>query len=90
MTHAQQLAIEFSNVLKSWLTEEEMKVVNTTNATDDYMDSSCASHDFCDANMAMDEAWKKLFAKEISLQNQRQIDLWNKAWRIAKSNKFYI
>ncbi len=82
-----QLANEFSSVLKTWLTAEEMKLVIEKNSTPEYNDC-CASHDYCDANMAMDEAFTKLTGKETNPQSDTQRSLWNNAWTIAKENKF--
>lgn len=55
MSDVQTLAKVFSAVLKEWLTDEqfqEMKDWNGRNRDN----PCCASHDYCDANMAMVEA----------------------------------
>src|SRR5262249_34363019 len=46
--------------------------------------SSCASHDFCDANMAMDRAWRDLIGTEINADDEEQTALWNTAWESAR------
>jgi hypothetical protein len=61
--------------------------------------SICHSHDFCDANMAMDEAFTKVLGRqyvffndeepETEKQNEIDADLINAAWSMAKANKFY-
>lgn len=95
----EQLAKEFSTVLKSWLSAEEMKSVIEKNETPEY-NGCCASHDYCDANMAIDEAFIKLMERdfvfyddekpETEKQNEEDTALENNAWAIAKTNKFYI
>ena len=53
-----QAAINFSNILRRWLTPEQMAQVIERNMA--RHPGVCHSHDFCDANMAMDEAWNNL------------------------------
>ena len=87
----EKLSKEFSKVLKSWLMKKQMAEVIRKNDTPEYKTGGlCASHDYCDANMAMDAAWKKVVGKSINFQNNTQVSLWNKAWTMAKENKFYI
>lgn len=80
------LANKFSMILRSWLTEDEMKKVIERNKTETYRDV-CHSHDFCDANMAMLEAIES-FGLTIDADNEEDAALWNSAWEIAKKNNF--
>lgn len=92
-----KLAKKFSKVLASWLSFEQMQTVIESNAENN--DSSCASHDFCDANMAMDEAFVKVMKRSFVFfveddpasekANEYDTDLINQAWSLAKANKFY-
>lgn len=84
---AENLAVEFSKILRAWLGPNRMKQVIEKNATPEYADC-CASHDYCDANEAMDEAFVHLRGKGMSVQNKKDVDLFNRAWGIAKANKF--
>ena len=43
----------------------------------------CASHDFCDANMVMDEAWGETVDHEMSPSSAVDAELWSGAWEIA-------
>lgn len=79
------LAKKFSSILREWLTEEEMRLVNQKNS--DRLDGSCASHDYCDANMAMVEAFAAMSGESISNEN---IDLVNDAWHLARRSKFNV
>jgi hypothetical protein len=101
----EDLAHAFANVLKEWLSDEEMHSINVANWSSDDK-STCASHDFCDANMAMDEAIQKLapeFYKVAWAENEASnvgdecgplwsqlTDLFNEAWTLAKNSNFYV
>lgn len=100
---AEDLAKAFAKVLKEWLSDEEMAAVVATNKADGYDASTCASHDFCDANMAMDEAYKKIYpefdkaawddndkTEGLGKLWDKHTDLWNEAWDLAKRADFYI
>lgn len=92
------VAKKFSKVLKKWLGKVKMQEVVRLNKENN--DSCCASHDFCDANMAMDEAFTKVMGRsfefnfeeltEKEAQNSADTDLMNEAWDIAKANDFYL
>ncbi len=94
-----ELSNAFAKVLHEWLTPEQMEEVNRLNVTPKY-DGCCATHDFCDSNMAMDEAFKLTFGRsftfydeeipETEKQNAADTDLFNAAWDMAKSFKFKI
>jgi hypothetical protein len=92
---AKTVAREFSKVLHSWLSKEEMALVVARNAaqTDALI---CHSHDFCDANMAMAEAFSNLGLKTAADLSEggenpewdASVSLWNEAWGIAKAAQF--
>ena len=76
----------FANVLAGWLKHsqwEEMRRVNVANVGD----SDCASHDFCDANEAMSEAFMSVTGREINGDNEADCLLWNDAWSFAKRTR---
>jgi hypothetical protein len=82
------LAIEFSKMLSSDLSAEEMKEVVAKNKTSEYS-NACASHDYLDSNITMDEAFQKVTKRQFDFNNEADIDLINEAWSIAKKNDFY-
>jgi hypothetical protein len=84
-----QVAIEFAKVLRHWLTPNEMQEVLRRNKTAAYQNGACASHDFCDANMAMAEAFKK-FRIDPAVDNSDVLKLWNAAWDIAHKSGFAV
>lgn len=98
LKNAVELAVAFSDVLKEWLKPDEMKEVIRLNTTDDDYREECASHNYCDANMAMAEAFKKLIGREFDIYLTQAADpymgndiaLFNIAWQIARDNKFYF
>jgi hypothetical protein len=100
LTHL--LAVEFGRVLRRWLTPDQVSLANTRNAGE-YKDSgACASHDFCDANMAMAEAFDTFgLPTDIDLpesggdsdavrDNNSASIIWNNAWTKAKESKFAL
>lgn len=62
---------------------------------------TCHSHDFIDANMVMDRAWRALIGREVRLpcdvedgrctqaECDRDTERWNAAWEMAVANTFY-
>ena len=84
----QDLARAFSGVLQEWLSWEEMQMVLARNEMAAYR-GCCASHDFCDANMAMNEAFRRL-GIPFEFGNDLHDTLWSAAWHLAKQNKFFI
>lgn len=85
-----KVAEEFAYVLQDWLTKDEMCVAIHRNRWEKDK-QVCHSHDFCDANMAMNEALKKVIKhRETDELDDPKIDLWNKAWALAKKNEFYV
>lgn len=82
------LANKFSMVLRSWLTDAEMREVIERNKAETTR-SVCHSHDFCDANMAMQEAAES-FGLTFDAGSDECAALWNSAWDLAKKNNFEI
>ena len=70
MERSQQVAEigkRFVTILEEWLTPEELEEVRTRNDERGPNDKWCASHDFCDANMAMDPAFREVMGREPRL-----------------------
>lgn len=83
-----ELANEFSRIVKRDLSDKLFEI-NLRNKEQSYILSNCcATHDFCDANELMAEAFKTVVGTEIDLQNDVHLDLWNNAWNIAKQAEF--
>lgn len=84
-----ELSHEFSRVLREWLTDDEMAQVIERNAEVDDP-RVCASHDFCDANMAMYEAFERVMGHPIDTRKKADVAMWDKAWNMAKASDFAI
>jgi hypothetical protein len=84
MTAAEDIADRFAAILKRWLTADEFAEMKRLNATADYAEGSCASHDFCDANVAMSEAFTSITGREVNADSGTDTDLWSEAWEIAR------
>lgn len=84
-----ELAHEFSRVLREWLTDDEMAQVIERNAEVDDP-AICASHDFCDANMAMYEAFERVMGHPIDTRKKADLAVWDKAWNMAKASDFAV
>src|SRR3990167_3393949 len=82
------LALTFSHVLKNWLTKDEILQVIFLNEQE-ISSGICHTHDFCDANQAMIDAFIKLFNCTPEMQNDNDVDIINAAWEMAKKERFY-
>jgi len=85
----EKLAREFSRILSTWLGADKLREVVKRNDDDVMNPEVCHSHDFCDANEAMDRAARKMKIK-IDAGSEWDADLWNRSWDMAKKNHFYI
>jgi hypothetical protein len=91
---AAALAKAFVAVLKEWLSPEDFADMRVRNVGSD--DRTCASHDFCDANIAMLEAFEATMDAEpkflegtdaegnFKAEQDAEMALWNLAWSLAK------
>lgn len=88
----EQVAKEFSNVLKTWLSVEEMaKIVELTKKETDPM--ICHTGDYCDSNMAMHAAMVNLgvLAEDDETDfDEPFMNLFNESWNVAKKSLFYV
>jgi hypothetical protein len=84
-----KLAHVFADVLKERLTSEQVHEINRRNASLEYGGNTCASHDFCDANMVMDAAFTGLLGREMLIDDDDDLAACNSAWTIAKDNAFF-
>lgn len=84
-----QIAEAFAEVMRQWLSPtefDEMKRLNETDPT--YSGGCCASHNYCDANMAMDAAMRDVLGEAYDIESEDQQKLWNAAWTLAR--KLYL
>lgn len=76
------IAEAFAEIMRQWLTPAEFEEMRRRNVT--YDDMICASHDFCDSNMAMAAAMQGILAREPDPGDEDDARLWNEAWTLAK------
>lgn len=89
---ARELANNFSVIIRESFSRSELREINERNKTNP--PNICATHDFCDANMVMHEAWVQVFGGHedgglaIDCNNEKQCATWNRAWALAKAAQF--
>lgn len=78
----------FAAIMKEWLLPAQMIEVRRRNLLGLAREGSpvCASHDYCDANMAMDQAFQAVFAR-CPLMHDGSPDslLLDRAWEMARA-----
>ena len=92
MTRDQQItaiAEAFGEVMRQWLLPAEFAAMKHKNETDPtYAGGACASHDYCDANMAMMPAFKDVIGHDPDGDSEADAAIWNEAWTLAR--KLYL
>jgi hypothetical protein len=84
------LAAAFCRELSKAITAEQLAEVVARNAGES-SESVCHSHDFCDANEVMLDAWLSLDPDaDVSdiTGGDEQHKIWGEAWAIAKAGNF--
>ena len=87
-TMIDDLAKTFHSIVReNELCRDHLTEIDATNS--ERGDSNtCATQDYCDANMLMLEAFKVAFDREPETVNEADIALWNAAWDKALDNGF--
>lgn len=95
--NAQKLAREFSRLLWRDIPENMNHVIEENKLPGN--ENSCATHDYIDSNMTMDEAFTNVMGRryvffnndmpETEKQNEEDTNLINFAWELAQKNDFY-
>lgn len=81
---ATALAVAFVAGLEEHLTVAEWREMQRRNRTSVYH-GLCASHDFCDSNMVLYDAFVDLHDRDPDIsEGSRDMDEWRSAWTIAK------
>lgn len=82
------VAREFGHLMQAELSPAEFRQMIDRNKAE-MSPGVCHSHDFCDANMIMFEACKKIKGDEFFPNTDENAALWNEAWEIAIEADFY-
>lgn len=77
------LAGAFIGILSKALSDEQFKEFVRKTRTD-FRENICWSHNFCDANEVMLEAFKAVFDRDAEIWNEVDTDFINAAWTNAK------
>lgn len=92
MNATEKLAREFSRQLLKRIGIKQLVEANRRNAARG--NDSCASHDFCDANVIMERAFRTAIGRaplpKDGPMTDATVTLWNAAWTLAKTNSFYV
>ncbi len=87
MSTIEQLSKEFSRLVRRDLADHLGEIV-ARNRTVEYGETCCATHDFCDANMTMAEAFESVVGHGLDCGSDDDCALWNAAWGLSRSGEF--
>jgi hypothetical protein len=80
----EMIAEAFAANLRRDLSPKDFAEMVRRNRTPEYAKGCCASQDFCDANMAMDEAFTEIIGRPLDFGSDDDTAVWNEAWEIAR------
>lgn len=84
---AYDLAARFADEMRRTLEPQQWAMMRERNATPKYA-AACASHDFIDANEIMAESFGDGLWLADGTISDESMQLWNRAWDIAKRESF--
>lgn len=94
-----QLSDEFSRLIVASFTPDQLAETIAKNHTPDYA-GCCATHDYCDSNMVMNEAFENVMNREFIFfddekpetqeQHREDCHLFDSAWILSKSKDFAV
>lgn len=89
MDNIEKLARAFAEQLRADIGDAAFEAVKRLNATPQFKDTgACASHNYCDANMTMAEAFETAMGRDVFTGDHildADMDLWNAAWNFART-----
>lgn len=91
-----RLARAFGEQVQETLTVSQFRQVIDGNKAEPENSGICHSHDFCDANVSMHDAFVATFGRNPldtpsadNIMSDADEKLWNDAWAIAKAADFF-
>ena len=84
---AENVAFHFSRIVREELAEH-LDEIRARNASPAYSGGVCATHDFCDANELMADAFKAATGRDARPELESDARLWSRAWGLAKAREF--
>lgn len=89
MTPETKLAHAFTEIVrKSFSAKELAEIVKRNRSYRAKGQEFCATQEFCDANMLMEEAFINVMGREPDVGADEDADLWNAAWTMAATKDF--
>jgi hypothetical protein len=84
-----KLAEQFVLLIRKQISDNDCGVIDRLNAMKEYI-GCCSTHNYCDANMVIHEAFESILGQEVEIQADLtyQADIYNKAWNKAKKIGF--
>lgn len=85
-----RVAKKFHAIVREQLADhlEEIDCLNKKYDKDCHV-NGCATHDFCNANMLMHEAWMGVFGRDSCCSSSdADTYVWNAAWKVAHRHGF--
>lgn len=91
------LARYFGELLQTEIVPADFAELTKRNAMHDPFSPVCLSHDYCDANVIMANAWEQMFGGPFPLAGDdgrngptdTDMDIWDEAWAIARAANFF-
>lgn len=83
-----KLARKFGSLIQEGFTTQQFRIMLDRNKAETD-DAVCHTHDFCDANMYMAEAFQTVIGREPDVSDEADAELWSDAWSIAKAAEFF-
>jgi hypothetical protein len=81
--HVAPLADAFLRKLRAHLGDDVMRGIAALNA-DEPNPAICHTHDYCDANVIMDQAFVAVLGRRSRSNSDRDAVVWTRAWNLAK------
>ena len=91
-TQVQEMAHRFNAVIESWFSREVLEGIDADNRAFDAagQNTTCATHDHADTNMAMDEAFTAFVGHSLDGESATDCALWGSAWTLARAHGFSV
>jgi|TARA_R110000772_G_scaffold101225_1_gene201683 hypothetical protein len=80
-----ELSIEFSRIIKSWHTPEQLSAIDAENLAEP---NHCASHNYYDAIAAILEAFETVMGRENDADSKQDNDMIDDAWDASRLRGF--
>ena len=84
-----QLALNFVALVCREFDEKTLSEIRRRNRAETNP-SVCHTHDFCDANLLMDDAWRFTFGRDTNLDDEVDCAVWSNAWARAVAANFEV